>query len=423
MKEEVEARVRGLADALAPLGAKLETLRPGKRAAASKPPHARDGHDDVELELVTLEDGTVDFAVPGAGGHDEHARTSVRMTDLPGNTIHEALGALDRKLTPNQGLRQLGADGALVPATGRFAGRTLLVVHGTFSNSDNVLAGIERGDPEFLRWARQRYSQVLTFDYASLSKRSIANAMGLQRIITGQVDGDVDLVCHSQGGLIARYWLERLEPARLARSKVILVGAPLGGTSLAAPGNLRHALRLLASAATVVGVGAGVVSGLSLLGAATGLAGVIHKVVGLGAIGGLLDAAVALVPGVDSMSRVGTNIELDELRRATTEVPPGYFAITGDYQAAHEAKNSTDAGGKPLKKVGSMALARALDEVFPGAHDLIVDTGSHTELSDTHVIGHHDPGRLHRFGAGDGVHHRSYFSQPSTLEFITRRLG
>lgn len=416
MKAAIEERFRGIAEALAPLGAKLESLRPGSAPESSE---ARPvDEDDGALELVTREDGTVDFVAPGqVAAEPGETRTAVRFTDLPGNTIHEALGALDAKLTPNQGLRRLTIDGTLVPASERFEGRTLMVVHGTFSNSDNVLAGIQRGDAEFLRWAQQRYAQVLTFDYASLSRRSVANALALQHIVGQQLHGDIDLVCHSQGGLIARFWLERLEPARLARSRVILVGAPLAGTSLAAPANLRQAIGILASAATVLGVGVGVVSGLSLLGAIGGLAGILQKMVGKGAMGGLLDAAVALVPGVDSMSKVGTNAELHELRRATTGVPPAYFAISGDFEPR------TTGGGKPWEDAGVRALDGALDRVFVGANDLIVDTSSHTELSDTHIIGRDDPSRVLRFEAGQDVHHRNYFSQPSALGFIADRLG
>jgi triacylglycerol esterase/lipase EstA (alpha/beta hydrolase family) len=253
--------------------------------------------------VLTHADGRIEFDEPKRTTNDEPGctRTAVCFSDLPGNTVHQALQALDRKLTPNQGLRRLATDGTLVPVGDRMQGKTLLVVHGTFSNSDNVLAGIAEGDPELLRWAQQRYSQVLTFDYASLSGRSVSSAMALQRTIQRQVDGDIDLLCHSQGGLIARYWLERLDPARLESSRVVFVGSPLAGTSLASPSNLRDALRLLAGVASLVGVGAQVVSGLSLLGAVGGLAGVLQKTLGMRAIGGLIDAAVGVIPGVDSM--------------------------------------------------------------------------------------------------------------------------
>lgn len=428
-KEELEERLRKLTDALAPLGAKLESFGDrveslGDRVEAklgSLRPGSRERDDDVELHLVTHPDGTVEFDEPRDVTHEDDGttRTSVRFTDLPGNTIQEALRGLDHKLTPDQGLRVLQPDGTLLPATGRFAGKTLLVVHGTFSNSDNVLAGMERGDPDFLRWARQHYDQVLTFDYASLSTRTVANAMALRRVITAQVEGDVDLVCHSQGGLLARYWLELLEPNRLGSARVILVGAPLAGTSLASPANLRNALRILASAATVVGVGASVASGLSLLAACGGLAGILKKMVGKKTLASVLDAAVGLVPGVDSMSRASTNAELDELRRGTTGVPPGYFVISGDFEPP---EGWTERSVKQLgKQAGVRAMDGVLDRVFPGTNDLIVDTPSHTELSDACDIGHGDPGRVFRFTGGE-VHHRNYFSQKSTLAFIASRL-
>ncbi len=412
MKETLDEHVRRFGEALEPFGAKLEALLPGKARRARA-----DADADVELDLVTLEDGSVDFAPPqeAISEDDAGSRTSVRLTDLPGNTIHEALGALDRKLTPHQGLRRLTVDGTLAPFVERVSGRTLLVIHGTFSNSDNVLGGIAEGDPEFLRWARKHYDQVLTFDYASLSNRTVASAMTLQRMIMERVDGSIDLVCHSQGGLVARYWLERFEPARLSHSRVLLVGAPLAGTSLAAPASLRRSLRLLATAGAVLGVGAGVVSGATLLGAVGGLFGVVQKTVGLASFGVLLDAAVALVPGVDSMSRVSTNTELIELRRATRGVPPGYFAITGDFDVPRDR-------GKPWQRAGSRTLDEIREDVFGVDNDLIVDTDSHTELSDAHVIGRDDPGRIHRYTRNTEVHHRNYFSQADALEFIARRL-
>jgi hypothetical protein len=62
-----------------------------------------------------------------------------------------------------------------------------------------------------------------------------------------------------------------------------------------------------------------------------------------------------------------------------------------------------------------------LDRVFPDRNDLIVDTASHTELSDSHDLGRTDPSRVLRFDGGK-VHHRNYFQQPEAMAFVARCL-
>lgn len=109
------------------------------------------------------------------GGEIVHEKT---LRELEGNEIIRVLEAADRKLTPHFGLREL-KDGVLHPeARPRDDGRILLMVHGTFSNNDNLLGeiGAAPDGHSFLRTVVGAYDQVLAFDHKTLSISPMLNA-------------------------------------------------------------------------------------------------------------------------------------------------------------------------------------------------------------------------------------------------------
>jgi len=379
----------------------------------------------VELDMVFEHDGAVSFVLPGArvpspggleslGAQPEIHR--VRFGDLPGNALHEGIAKLDRKRTPNQGLRSLREAG-LGPPDRQSRGRILLIVHGTFSNAESVLAGVNKADSSFLPFAMQNYAEVLTFDYATMSRSALANAMTLRRLLAPYSAAEIDVISHSQGGLVARYWLELLEPQRLATTRSIFVTGTLAGTSLAAPPALRRALGLLASVARRVGMVAEIGStAVPLFGYFVGLFGVLEKALGFISKAPVFDAGVAIIPGFQGMSRVGNNAELDELRQTTRGVPPGYFAVTCDFEP------------EPLtwrfwRRFVSRVADGAADRLFNAPNDLVVDTVAQTELADNHVIGDGDPARVLAYQAPNpDLHHTNVYADPRTTQFFRQAL-
>ena len=110
-----------------------------------------------------------------------------------------------------------------------------MFVHGTFSNSDNMLGefkATERGRrflDQTLNGAK-KYDNVVFFDHATLAVSPLINALELGRFFAGG-SGQIDVIAHSRGGLVVRWWLEAfgkslgVVPAMPVRA--ILVGAPL----------------------------------------------------------------------------------------------------------------------------------------------------------------------------------------------------
>ena len=94
----------------------------------------------------------------------------------------------------------------------RFAGRTLVFVHGTFSNADNMLAEFTATShgKAFLNAAddgERKYDNIVFFEHATLAVSPVINALELGRFMAGS-SGQIDVIAHSRGGLIVRWWLE-----------------------------------------------------------------------------------------------------------------------------------------------------------------------------------------------------------------------
>ena len=167
---------------------------------------------------------------------------TIPIQDLPANQVLESIAALDKRMTPKRGLH-LWRNGVLEPAPRPKikAKRVLLFIHGTFSKSDmffDELTSTPQGK-QYLADAVTAYGgAVYAFDHPTLAVSPWINALELEAALA-DVSGTIDVVCHSRGGLVAAWWL-RLSKRDVAH--VILVGAPLAGTTLASPAALRQAL-------------------------------------------------------------------------------------------------------------------------------------------------------------------------------------
>jgi pimeloyl-ACP methyl ester carboxylesterase len=106
--------------------------------------------------------------------------------------------------------------------------RTLVFVHGLAANRAGFLPL-----QAYLRLTGHR--RQLTFNYRSTgSIESIA--LRLRRHIDANVKGGhIDLIAHSMGGLVARYYVQRLGGARRV-DRVLTLGTPHHGTTAATPG-------------------------------------------------------------------------------------------------------------------------------------------------------------------------------------------
>jgi len=347
----------------------------------------------------------------------------LKFEKLPSNQIWDFLRDLDEKLTPYQatgvGLRRWDAAKQDLVPTNRPSGkgRTLLFLHGTFSNSASLIDQLKSLAPklDFLERASLHYDEILTFDHPTLSVSPVLNALDLARLFAG-ITVPVDLVCHSRGGLVARWWLEGFGGAAHGGRRAVFVGSPLGGTSLASPAKLRSAINLLTNVGNALQLaGAAASTWIPILSFGVGLMKVITSITSLTARAPILDAALAMVPGLSCQSRVGNSAELLRLRRGNTGAWPTYYAVISDFQTARP-------GWKFWRFFVNLKATVAdygADLIFKDPNDLVVDTASMRELSDTASIA---SGDCLDFRTNETVYHTNYFQQRRTVEFILEKL-
>jgi pimeloyl-ACP methyl ester carboxylesterase len=395
---------------------------------------ARDYDGLATVSLVRTHDGILrwGYQLPGDGMSTRRARQARRGAGLigaevihsfsfketPPNQVISALEALDKKLTPaaTEGLRLI-KDKKLEPAGDmEVKGRTLLLVHGTFSNSDMYIREFAEvaAQNDILGRATQKYEQILAFDHPTLSVSPWINALDLE-LALARVTGPIDVICHSRGGLVAAWWLRN---SNRKVEKVVFVGSPLEGTSLASPARLRGALDMLANIISAFEATATAASFIAPLAAgAAGLAKIVGGLVQLGSSTPLADAAVAIVPGLASQSRVGNNAELIRLTRAPWISTPKYYAVTSKFRPSDDAAPWWQFWKRFTQLPGEI-LSYGADVIFKVDNDLVVDTASMSQ-----ICGGAIPKRqIYDFGASPKVHHCNYFRQKETVDFLTQSL-
>ena len=354
---------------------------------------------------------------------------------LEPNEYLAALRDTDGKLNANcdAGLRvvQQTPNGRFEPSTTglkpAYSGRTLLLVHGTFSSAQNVLGEFSATSQgrAFLADAMTKYKgQVLVFDHPTLSVSPFLNALDLSRRLAGTT-GELDIVAHSRGGLVTQWWLEVFGDG-LAGAKVraVLLGAPLHGTHLAAPSRIQPFLSVLSNIGSLVEQTLGVAAAanpfalasfalLKFLGRRERNRWGLPPVDDIGSRPGT-DAAVAVIPGLHGQSAVANNYELDRLRLAGARPFVRYYAVTADFEPARMGWKLW----KVITEFGDRTKDSVADAIFPGKNDLVVDTDHMTSLA-----AGRDITDVVAYPRQTVVHHCSYFRQPQTIKGLRKWLA
>ena len=372
-----------------------------------------------------------------AGGRaalpEGHVVKQFAFEALEGSKITAALVEVDRRLTPDAayagsnggGLRRW-TKGKLVPfpdpqkAAGK---KVLLFVHGTFSNSEALLteglaANDNRGGRKLLADAERDHDLILAYDHPTLSVSPSLNGFDLAAVLR-PAPKQIDIVCHSRGGLVTRWFCEAFgDPSTSMR--VVFVGSPLAGTSLASAARLRGTFDLLTNVADVLRTASDLAAWATPL--LVGVSGVLRVVTSITKTLGstpLFDAALAMVPGLNAQSRDGNNEEIRRLRGNTggADFASGrlrYFAIRADFEPRDPKWNFLKYFSRPLQRLTDYGA----DLVFQGQNDLVVDTGSMDEVADQRTIG-----IAHDFGTTEEVRHLNYFRRAETVDAIRRSFG
>ncbi|MBW8844971.1 MAG: hypothetical protein JF607_08380 [Burkholderiales bacterium] len=358
----------------------------------------------------------------------------IAFPELGENAVTAGLVKLDRHLNPvlgelgvpAEGLRRWDG-GAWVPLPAGFLaglkGRVLVLVHGTFSASAmyaKEFAATADGEALFARLndATGVYAAVLAFDHPTLSVAPWLNALALRDALA-TCAAELDFVGHSRGGLVIS-WLLRLAPELRAR-QALLVGAPLAGTSLAAPDKLRQALDTLASFADAVAETASQAGKIAPPGlqplalGVSGLACVLGKVLALGARTPLADAAVGLVPGLLAMGRVDNNLELAQLY--PLPVGADVRAIGGSFMPS-EVNEPLWKLWKRVTHLKGQAMYHGADLIFNQPNDLVVDSAAMNRLGDLTLAAP----QWEDLGVSAQTHHTNYFQDLRVLNWLDGRL-
>lgn len=348
----------------------------------------------------------------GLGADDQEVVLGFQFLEVPPNEVIGRLEHLDLSMTPSRGLRRwVNGQPAAVPKT-RPKGRVLLLVHGTFSRGDmyfEEFAATPEGKT-FLVKCEKKYETVLTFDHPTLAMSPWLNGLDLAREMSGYT-GPIDVICHSRGGLAVAWWLY---VARPKVDNVVFVGSPLEGTSLAAPAKLKAALDLLGNLARAIGaMGSAAATAVPMLAVAGGLMKIVGGALSFGGRSPLIDAGVAIVPGLAAQSRVGNNFELQRLFADEWPGRHRVHAIVSNYEPATSTEPLWKFW-KHFRDVPGRALNWGADAIFEGPNDLVVDTASMIRLGNASVV---KAQRLH-FDGDKAVHHCGYFRQPRTFEFL-----
>jgi hypothetical protein len=278
------------------------------------------------------------------------------------------------------------------------AGRSLLFLHGTFSNAGSAFHKLTATD--FFDRIQSLYGdRLFAFDHFTMSRTPEENArMLLDALPRGAWEFDV--ITHSRGGLVLRNLVERSAvlgsaAQRFRVGRAVLVASPNEGTPLATPERWEQTVGWLANLLEVFPENP-FTTGASWVGEA---------------IVWLARHASGNLAGIASMNRAGPLI-------SDLQSPPGpplaaYSALASNYA--------------PDKALWARMLDVGIDGFFGVANDLVVPTagGWNVDKDGTAYI---PPARVGCFGVGGNlsgaqpVHHLNFFEQPATVTFIAEAL-
>ena len=273
------------------------------------------------------------------------------------------------------------------------AGRSLLMIHGTFSRANSAFGSMPT---EYVASLNERYGgRVFAFDHFSLSHDPKENINWLVDRLPDGSNLDVDIICHSRGGLVSRMLAEKqgdfaMSSRKVRVGKVIFAGTPNAGTTLADDSHMGDFIDTYTNLLNFFpGVGIGDI-----------LAGIITvaKQIATGAMKGL--------PGLQSMRPGG---DFGKLLNSGSRVgDTRYFALASNFTPSQPG-------------LRELAANRLMDKVFGGANDLVVPTGG--------VFGENGSGFFPIedklvFDGSDGVSHTGFFAdqraRQKMMEWLTQ---
>jgi pimeloyl-ACP methyl ester carboxylesterase len=265
-------------------------------------------------------------------------------------------------------------------------GRSLLFVHGTFSQSHTGFGGFPS---QVVTELHKMYGgRVFAFDHFTLSDDPMTNIVWLLNNIPDGTKLELDIICHSRGGLVSRVLAEKqpglsLDSRTIDVQKIVFVGTPNAGTVLADSKYLGDFIDSYTN----------ILNWFPFDGVTDVLEGIITvaKQIAVGAAKGL-EGLQCMVPGGEFLTELNSG-------------PKGraqYFALAADYEPA-------GAG------FGAYVRDRLFDKIFNDKNDLVVPTEGVFEGNGSGYF----PVKSFSFDSQKGVQHSGFFSnQEATAQII-----
>ena len=271
-------------------------------------------------------------------------------------------------------------------------GPALLFVHGTFSTS----GGFKAIDPAVMSELSRRYGgRTFAFNHPSLTADPRENALSFLGGVPKDVKLEVDIICHSRGGLVARQ-IEALgrTAGNVRVRRIVFVAATNAGTALADDDHVVDFVNRYTTIARFIpeGTARTVVNALALT----------VKVLAHGLLRDL--------EGLAAMNPRGAFLKALNVRGGTTAE---YYAIASDFEPKP---------GTPLISL-RRAEDAAADQIFDRtANDLVVprDGVFADNGAEGFPIGE---GRCLKYEPRDGVIHTEFFADQRTGAQLLQWLG
>ncbi len=257
---------------------------------------------------------------------------------------------------------------------------TLLLVHGTFSTSPSTY-GILPKDV-FEQLAAAHGGRVLAFDHPTMTETPRQNAEWLLRQVPEEGAYLFDVLTHSRGGLVARTLAEKARDwstRNVGVRNLVLTAVPDRGTTL--------------TDARYMG---------DFIDTYTNLLNFFPESVPLDTFHCILAAVKEIAAGT-----------LDHLCGLQSMLPNGEFQrwLNDGPKAASRYYGIGSAFSPSEPGLADWAKQRLMNAIFKEANDLVVPTAGVYAENGSGYFPIADADRL-LFGAGDGVWHCNYFTQP-----------
>ena len=285
-------------------------------------------------------------------------------------------------------------------------GPTLLFIHGIFSSCEAGFAGIGHDDSTWPQ-LRERYgNRVIGFDHPTGSVGPADNAQWFLDQIP-DVNLDLDIVCHSRGGLVARSIAVQAAQRGMSVNirRIVFAATPNGGSQITMTtkweGLVNRISSVLTLPAKVLPAPADAISGV--------LAGLL-EVLKIVAVGVALD-----LPGLEAMTP-GSQF-LQSLAQAANGTPE-YYAAAADFEPGPVLANLFDRLDDEGRVVDSAIFGDVHNDIAvptEGVWDPASVKDPNSPAPATPIPGFpiDDPARRLVIGPGSVYWHCDYFDDPA----------